>query len=280
MFNSDYKKEALANLEKANNKYSSQYNDTMKNIVSLHELRVKSVKTIDKIEVFINSIANMPKEFEKIMSDVKVNRNEFEREIRTLELESKKAAKVSGSVAGAGVATGVGVAAFGPTAALAIATTFGTASTGTAIASLSGVAATNAALAWLGGGALAVGGGGMAAGDALLALAGPVGWAIGGAALIGGGLLASSKNKKIAEEADSQRRKINRETEKLIKMDTQVKEIITLTNNHSNNLLGSLNELKEINRDYKMLSHDEKMKLGALVNNTKALSELLNRKVD
>ncbi len=33
-----------------------------------------------------------------------------------------------------------------------IATTFGTASTGTAISALSGVAATNAALTWLGGG--------------------------------------------------------------------------------------------------------------------------------
>ncbi|MGW8444460.1 hypothetical protein ACWGXJ_26515 [Paenibacillus sp. S33] len=43
----------------------------------------------------------------------------------------------------------MGVAAFGPTVALAIATTFGTASTGTAIATLSGAAATNAALAWL-----------------------------------------------------------------------------------------------------------------------------------
>ncbi len=36
----------------------------------------------------------------------------------------------------------------------------------------------NAALAWLGGGALAAGGGGMAAGEAFLTLAGPVGWGI------------------------------------------------------------------------------------------------------
>lgn len=44
----------------------------------------------------------------------------------------------------------------------------GSASTGTAIASLSGVAAHNAILAWFGGGALAVGGGGMAAGTITL----------------------------------------------------------------------------------------------------------------
>lgn len=56
----------------------------------------------------------------------------------------------------------------GQTAAMSLATTFGTASTGTAISSLSGVAATNAATAWLGGGALAAGGGGMAAGTVVL----------------------------------------------------------------------------------------------------------------
>ena len=63
------------------------------------------------------------------------------------------------------------------------------ASTGTVISTLSGAAATNAALAWLGGGALAAGGGGMAAGEAFLALAGPVGWAIAGVALLVSGLM-------------------------------------------------------------------------------------------
>lgn len=75
------------------------------------------------------------------------------------------------------------------------------ASTGTAISALSGAAATNAALAWLGGGALAVGGGGMAAGEAFLALAGPVGWAIAGVSLVVSGLFfwKSSSDKKRLE---------------------------------------------------------------------------------
>ncbi len=89
----------------------------------------------------------------------------------------------------------------GPTVAMGVATTFGVASTGTAISALSGAAATNAALAWLGGGALAVGGGGMAAGEAFLALAGPVGWAIAGVSLIASGLFfwKSSSDKKRLE---------------------------------------------------------------------------------
>jgi len=52
--------------------------------------------------------------------------------------------------------------------AMWVATTWGTAGTGTAISSLSGAAASNAAMAWLGGGTVASGGGGMAAGAAVL----------------------------------------------------------------------------------------------------------------
>ncbi|MUG69038.1 hypothetical protein GNP94_24100 [Paenibacillus campinasensis] len=60
----------------------------------------------------------------------------------------------------AGVGTALG--------AWALVSTVGTASTGAAIAGLSGVAATNATLAWFGGGAIAAGGGGIAAGTAVL----------------------------------------------------------------------------------------------------------------
>lgn len=92
---------------------------------------------------------------------------------------------------------------------MAIATTYGTASTGTAISTLSGAAATKAALAWLGGGALTAGGGGVVAGETLLAMSGPIGWAIGAAALLGGGLYARSKNIKVAEEAIIERQKVS-----------------------------------------------------------------------
>ncbi len=67
---------------------------------------------------------------------------------------------VGASSTAMGLAAGSGI--------LALATTFGTASTGTAIATLHGAVATNAALAWLGGGAVSAGGGGMAVGGAVL----------------------------------------------------------------------------------------------------------------
>ena len=62
--------------------------------------------------------------------------------------------------------TGAGMAF--TSGAMWVATTWGTAGTGTAISSLSGAAASKAAMAWLGGGTIASGGGGMAAGAMVL----------------------------------------------------------------------------------------------------------------
>lgn len=63
---------------------------------------------------------------------------------------------------------GAGAGALAASGAWALVSAFGTASTGTAISGLGGAAATNAALAWFGGGTLAAGGGGMAAGSLVL----------------------------------------------------------------------------------------------------------------
>ena len=78
---------------------------------------------------------------------------------------------LSASQAGqAAIVTGASSAAAGATYAgmMAIASTFGTASTGTAIGTLSGATFTNAAFAWWGGGAVAAGGGGMAIGTVVV----------------------------------------------------------------------------------------------------------------
>lgn len=222
MLNSKYKKEALENLKDAGKRYDDEYAIVIKNITILHEVKVGCVSLIKQIEGYYSRLANKPKEFDKIISEIKANYEKFESQIKEIEIEAKKGEKIAGGVAGAGVATGVGVAAFGPSLAMAVATTFGTASTGTAIASLSGVAATNAALAWLGGGALAAGGGGMAAGSAFLALAGPIGWAIGGSAIVGGGLIANNKNKKVAKKAEEQTKEINKAVNSLSQLNIKV----------------------------------------------------------
>ncbi|MEX6312714.1 hypothetical protein AB6G19_01970 [Providencia manganoxydans] len=175
-------------------------------------------------EAFINRLANTPKEFDKSWSELKAEIAEFDNVVEKLE-EEYRASHVGKGTAAAGAVVGAGVAAFAPTAALAVATTFGTASTGTAIATLSGAAATNAALAWLGGGALAAGGGGMSAGSALLALSGPIGWGIGAVGIAGGTLLARRKNGKIIEEAQREERNIRAKTSEMRVMGIGAQEL-------------------------------------------------------
>ena len=280
MFNSKLKKENIKRLESNVRLYDDVINETKENSAKLYSVRLKAVKLIEVVEQYINTIANTPKSFDKELKNIRLIVNEFNSELEKIQNESEKTTKVSGGLAGAGVATGAGVAAFAPTAAMAIATTFGTASTGTAIASLSGAAATNAALALLGGGALMAGGGGMAAGNALLALAGPVGWAIGGTALAGSALFASSKNKKIAEEALNKAIEVEMLTKKFKRINSEILEIHTLTVEHEKGIYKIYQKLLKAQKtDYNEFTSDEQYELGSLVNDTKAFAKLLNRVV-
>ncbi|UEL48216.1 hypothetical protein [Terrisporobacter hibernicus] len=280
MFNSGYKKEALADLEKANKKYEKEYNLTVKDIEILHKEKVDSLRLIKSIENYFNSLSNKPKELIDTVNQIKLNYTNFEKEIRSLELESKKAEKVSGSVAGAGVAAGVGVAAFGPSTAMAVAMTFGTASTGTAISALSGAAATNAALAWLGGGALVAGGGGMGAGGTFLALAGPVGWAIGGAGVIGGGALANKKNKEIARKAENATCEVKKETTKISKVHIKVNSIKKEINDICINLKQLYERMSALNiTNCRQFNSEQLANMKILINTTESLSRKINEKV-
>ena len=160
--------------------------------------RQEAVRVIDRVEDLVNSISRYPKAFETDIREINLQKEQFKDAI-VFGLEQQKAFEMSAKSAGAGVAAGAAVASMAPAAAMWVATTFGTASTGTAISALSGAAATNAALAWLGGGALAAGGGGMAAGQAFLALAGPIGWGVAGTSLGVSVWLAWRKKHKIQE---------------------------------------------------------------------------------
>ncbi len=281
MFNKHLKKEAMEKLEKAIELYNSNVIAVQEKAEELFDLRQKSgVDVIQPVEDYINQLANSPKEFDKSFSAYKVEFNEFNNLIEEFSADAVNTDFKAGGTAAAGIAAGVGVAALMPSAAMAIATTFGTASTGTAIASLSGAAATNAALAWLGGGALAAGGGGMAGGAAFLALAGPIGIGIGAVGIIGGGLYASSKNKKIVQEANCKRKEIETKNAVLNAAKLEISEIYTLTKKHRNGVQKLLEELKNSTpKDYSAFSNEEKQKLGALINHINALSALLNRKV-
>jgi len=274
------RKEALASLSKVTNQHDAQAKGTQEEITDLFLLRQKcSENLITRVESFVNLLANKPKEFNKSWNELKAEIAEFDDVVEKLE-EEYRASHIGKGTATAGVAVGAGVAAFAPTAALAVATTFGTASTGTAIASLSGAAATNAALAWLGGGALAAGGGGMSAGSALLALAGPVGWGIGAVGIAGGTLLARRKNGKIIDEAQQEERKVRAEISKLKLMERGAQELKVLTSEHYHGTESIVDVLeKTAPRDYSQFNAHQKDQLGALINHINALSKLINKKI-
>ena len=273
------KKEALAIHERAVNKYNTQYQKMEKLGIQLYERRQDSVSLIHEIEFLVNSIANRPKEFEKKISDIQAAREKF-RETEAYAAEAIEAAVKSGAAVAAGVAGGAAVASMAPTAAMWVATTFGTASTGTAISSLTGAAATKAALAWLGGGTIAKGGLGIAGGKALLALAGPIGWGITGATTVASVAMLGHKNKQIADEAIAEAKKITMAGAELSETSAKIQHLTDETVM----LMDALRDMTQANRplrgsNYLELSEGEQYRLGTMVNNTLTLAELLNKTI-
>lgn len=192
-------------------------------------------------------------------------------------MDQKKLLESSAKFGGVGIAAGTAVAGIAPTAAMWVATTFGTASTGTAISALSGAAAHNAALAWLGGGALASGGAGMAAGQALLALAGPVGWGVAGASIFATAVLFIRKKFKQNEQKKNEIISIKNSTQRIKELTAKMNNFNVQTKELNNRLTLQLNDCKSLlNQNYEMFTSEQKMQLGTIINNTKSLSLLLS----
>lgn len=282
MFKYGVKKSALESLEKAQDNYKLLCAKMQSEAEKLFKLRqATSTELIPEVEAYVNSLANTPKDFDKSFAEYKAEFTVFENILHELKLAAREAQVKAGGGAAIGIASGVGTAAFAPSAAMAVATTFGTASTGTAISSLSGAAATKAALAWLGGGALTSGGAGMAGGNALLALSGPIGWTIGGTALVGAGLFARNKNGKIAEEATAARKELEVHIRTTKSATLEVDRLLEQTEKHTKGIRKLLATLKKnAPVDYNQFSLEMRQNIGALINHVNSLSELLNKKVD
>lgn len=275
MLNEEYKRTAIMEIEKANNKYMVVFKRTTDNMTRLFQSRQRAIRTILNIEAYINGLANKPREYERKIGEIKIRYLEFNRRIDEIKrLDEKERDKHYESGIGAGILLGAGSAVFAPSAAMAIAMTFGTASTGTAIASLSGVAATNAALAWLGGGALAAGGAGIIGGQALLTMAGPIGWAIGSASIAGGVLLKAISNRDIAKKAENATNTIIRETERIKEIDVTICSWNQETIKLSNELTKKLTAIRR-KKDYAFFTENDKHELIIVINMTEVLSKKL-----
>ena len=267
-------------LRNAIDQYNDAYTMMNDNGVTLYRERTRAVDMITHIEDLVNSIANRPKSFNAEMAVIKTNKEQFISTCDFAQQELEMARKSALGV-GAGVATGAAIVSVAPSVAMWVATTFGTASTGTAISTLSGAAAANAALAWLGGGALAAGGGGIAAGNALLALAGPVGWGLAGVSILSSVVLFSidkmKRNKKKKEEIESL--KSNTHSARMITAQIQVllDEVVALRDN----LGQQYNEcITYFGDDFTTIPTEKQIQLGVLVNNTKSLAATLSKTIE
>lgn len=260
--------------------YNDAYTRLDANGNTLYVMRTRAVDVINNIEDLINSIANHPKSFDTDILEIHTKRTEFidSCEFAKAELDS---AKKSALGAGAGAAAGAAIVSVAPATAMWIATTFGTASTGTAISALSGAAAQNAALAWLGGGALTAGGGGMAAGHAFLAMAGPVGWTVAGATLLASITLFTVNKLKMNKQKKEEIEAVKKNTNDTCILAEKIQELIDEVSllREKSSLMYS-DALHEFGKNFMSIPEDRQMMLGTLVNNTKALAASLSKGVE
>jgi hypothetical protein len=282
MLNFKSTNEALDRLKKKVADYEKVSAQVRVEAETLFGLRTNAhITVLAPCERYLSDLKNAPVELDKAIRDLRIEFATFDQSVNSLETQAKSLAFQAGGAALGGVVTGVGVAAFSPTAAMAVATAFGTASTGTAISALSGAAATNAALAWLGGGALAAGGGGMSAGGALLALAGPVGWAIGGTCLIGAGGYAWYRQIQIAEDANQKTAAVHKEVLVLERAHHEITCLISQTRQFESGIITFLKELRtSAPEDYLEFTDDDKMRVGSLINNCNSFGEILRKKIE
>ncbi len=277
MLNYSVRSEAVEALEKAVAIHEEVREKTTHASERLFEQRCRAAhEVIEQVETYVNSLANSPKEFNKAVADYRIAAGRFDDHVERLETEAAQTTMAGGATGAAGAIAGVGISALGPSAAMAVATTFGTASTGTAISALSGAAATNAALAWLGGGALVAGGGGMAAGSTLLALAGPIGWSVAGIAVLGSGLYLRSQNWEYAKEAMELRVKVEGEIHSLAAAMAEIEGLKRTTREHADGCVASLEWLTgNAPTNYRYFRDDQKERLAALINHIRSLAKLL-----
>lgn len=201
-------------------------------------------------------------------------------EMEDLSISSINLAK--GAVGSAAIGT---IALFGTKAAVVSGVTaLASASTGTAISSLSGAAATNAVLAFLGGGSLASGGGGIAAGAIVLGgiTAGAfasVGALTGGILLSAHGSKALTRAKKYSAEVDKAVATLEKSWVAMEGIMERVKELKGLTLQLEKRAIEELDRFKPFVEDFdtKNKRHLEMFQKSGLL--IRSIGEIVNTSI-
>ena len=260
------------------------YEDAEDKLISQRDRTQNSIEALGvlKFIIYNNSIIPFINEFTKIKNiensiniegvdhSLPSNQNMIEMKKQSLELQEI----VGGGLTALGAGGLAGLAAYGGVGLLA------TASTGTAIAGLSGVAATNATLAWLGGGSLATGGFGMAAGTVVLGgiVAAPV--------LAVGGMILASKaeaakedayaNLEVAELAAEEMKTARSKLKGIRKKVLELAQVLFHLDNLFKPYLKFINELTTKNTDYRSYTQQEKERLFIAFSIYNSLENILN----
>ena len=126
-----------------------------------------------------------------------------------------------------------------------------------------------------------MGGGGTAAGTALLALAGPIGWTVAGATLLVSITLFAKKKFDNREAKQEALAAVKRNVALVEGMDAQLDDLLRRTARHRESLMASYGDaLLLFGADFRLLAPGQRSQLAALVNNTKACAALLSTRIE
>lgn len=282
MLNFKLKEEALKIYKEHEDRYNASQKQMKDSSERLYNVRLEAIDNILMVENVVNSIANTPKEFEIELGKINEIVSNFKK-TEEFAKESYENAVRAGVGIAEGAALGLSIATMAPSAFMGIATTFGTAATGTAISTLSGAAARKAAIAWLGrtfAGFMVKQGAGMAAGQAFLALAGPIGWTINGGTVALSLLSLNKKNAELANQVMNEAKEISKMRESIDEIKDILDDITLKTSTINEDILDDKDKLKELkDSDYNKLNEDNRNFLGSIVNNILSLSTLIGKKI-
>lgn len=283
MLNFKLKEEALKIYKEHEDRYNASQKQMKDSSERLYNVRLEAIDNILMVENVVNSIANTPKEFEIELGKINEIVSNFKK-TEEFAKESYENAVRAGVGIAEGAALGLSIATMAPSAFMGIATTFGTAATGTAISTLSGVAAKKAAIAWIGrtfAGFMVKQGAGMAAGQAFLAFAGPIGWTINGGTIALSLFSLNKKNAELADQVMNEAKEISKMRESIDEIKDILDDITLKTSTINEDILDDKDKLKGLkDSDYNKLNEDNRNFLGSIVNNILSLSTLIAKTIE
>ena len=275
MLNSDYKEQAIRDLQNINDEYVKVLRKTIFNMDSLQSTRqLVAIRTIKNAENYIIRIANRPKNFDVKLGDVKIRYTDYLDKIQKIKRENEEKQEEIMRLCALG---SIGVNTLPYTTTASVAMTLGKKSITTAMSSLSGIGTISPVLSWLGGSsATLASSGGLLAGSSLIksTIAGPIGVAIGGASMIAALMSINLSNKEIASKAEKSIKTIKNEIERIKEIDIKVSLLNKETKELSNSISKKLLEVTRIRKkDYQAFSEEELEEITILFNSLEVLSK-------